>query len=140
MGMIFVILIHMRYKIALSIWNNKVSPVMDTASQLMVIEYEDKKEVMRMLLNIPHFNVVHKAEFLKDHGIDLLICGAISMQMHQILTASHIEVIPFIRGSIGKVLAAYNDGDLQNGDFFLPGYRQNIPGFRRIRCRRRGKY
>ena len=113
---------------------------MDTANQLMVIDYEDKRELKRSVLDIPHLNVVHKIEFFKGHGVNLLICGAISMQMHQILAASHIEVVPFIRGSIQKILAAYNNGDLQNGDFFLPGCQNNVLGLRRKRCRRRGKY
>ena len=130
----------MIYKVAISIWNNRVSPVMDTANQLMVVDYEDKRELKRSVLDIPNLNVVHKADFFKVQGVNLLICGAISMQMFQILAASHIEVLPFIRGSIQEILTAYNNGDLQNGDYFLPGCQNNSLGLNRKRCRRRGKY
>ena len=130
----------MKNKVAISIWNNRVSPVMDTANRLMVIDYEDKHELNRSVLDIPNLNVIYKTEFFKGQGINLLICGAISMRMYQILAASQIEVVPFIRGSIQKILTAYNNGDLQNGDFFLPGCQNNVLGLGRKRCRRRGKY
>jgi predicted Fe-Mo cluster-binding NifX family protein len=98
---------------------------MDFASQLMVIDLEDKIEIGRHLLDIPNLNVIHKTEFLKNQGINLLICGAISIQMNQILTSSQIEVIPFIRGSIQNVLAAYIEGELHGGNFYMPGCRNN---------------
>ena len=113
---------------------------MDTANQLMLFDYEDKKELSRSVLDIPNLNVVYKAEFFRAQGVSLLICGAISMQMYRILTASQVEIIPFIRGSIQEVLAAYVDGDLQNGDFFLPGCQDHVLGLGQQRCRRRGKY
>ena len=134
----FVYIYDMKHVVAISIWNNRVSPVMDTANQLMMIDYEDKRELKRTILDIPNLNVVYKTEFFKGQGIDLLICGAISMQMYQILVASNIEVVPFIRGSIQKVLTAYSDGDLQNGEFFLPGCQNHVLGLGRKRCRRRG--
>ncbi len=139
-GMNLVYINDMRHRVAISIWNDRVSPVMDTANQLMVIDYEDKHELKRSVLNIPNLNVVHKAEFFRGQGINFLICGAISMQMFRILAASQVEVIPFIRGSIHEVLAAYNSGDLQNGEYFLPGCQNNGLGLGRKRCRKRGKY
>lgn len=130
----------MRNKVAISIWKNRVSPVMDTSNQLILVDYEDKREIKRSVLDIPNFNVIYKVELFKGQGVNLLICGAISMRMYQILVASHIEVVPFIRGSIQKVLAAYNNGDLQDGDYFLPGCQNNVLGLRRQRCRRQGKF
>ena len=122
----------MSYKVAISIWQNRVSPVMDSARQLMVVDYEDKREVKHMVIDIPNLNLIHKTEFLKSLGINLLICGAISTQMQQVLTASHIEVIPFIRGPMQKVLNAYINGNLNGDNFCLPGCRGNAlePGRR----------
>ena len=111
---------------------------MDTANQLLVIDYEDNREIQRSELNIPNLNIIYKAEFFKVQGINVLICGAISMRMYRMLTASRIEVVPFIRGTIQKILIAYANGDLQNGDYFLPGCHNNALGLQRKRCRRRG--
>jgi len=113
---------------------------MDTANQLIVIDFEDKRELKRTVLDIPNSNVVHKAEFFRGQEVNVLICGAISMQMYRILAASKVEVKPFIRGSIPEVLAAYNNGDLQNGDFFLPGCQNHVLELGQKRYRRRGKY
>ncbi|MCP4705550.1 MAG: hypothetical protein GY865_13200 [candidate division Zixibacteria bacterium] len=113
---------------------------MDTANQLMVIDYEDKHELKRAIMDIPDLNIIYKIEFFKGQGINILICGAISTRLYHILAASHIKVIPFIGGSIQEIVTAYINGDLQNGDYFLPGCRNNKNGFGRKRNRRQGKY
>jgi len=111
---------------------------MDTANQLMMVDYENKNDLKRSVLDIPNLDAIYKAEGFKVQGINVLICGAISMRMFRILTASNIEVIPSIRGSIANILTAYTNGELQNGDYFLPGCRNNGLGFGRKRCRRQG--
>jgi predicted Fe-Mo cluster-binding NifX family protein len=128
----------MNYKVAISIWKNRVSPVMDSANRILSIDYFDGNEIGRKISSIPQLNDIHKAEFFKSQQIKILICGAISIRMHQILTASHIEIIPFIRGSIDQVIDAFNKGELQNGNFFLPGCGQHLYGATRQRCRRWG--
>ena len=124
----------MNSKIALSIWENRISPVMDSAGQLLIIEYEDKKELNRQLIYIPDIDLVKKVNFFQTQGVELLICGAISRQLLQILSVSGIKVIPFIRGSINKVLSAYIHEYLGEDSFFLPGYQR----CRRKQNRRRG--
>ena len=125
----------MNSKIALSIWENRISPVMDSAGQLLIVAYEDKQELSRQLILIPDIDLVRKVNFFKTQEIELLICGAISRQLLQILSVSGIKVIPFIRGSIKKVLRAYTNDCLGEDSFFLPGYQR----CRRKQNRRRGR-
>ena len=126
----------MNSKIALSIWENRISPVMDSAGQLLIVAYEDKVELNRQLILIPDIDLVKKVNFFKTQEVELLICGAISRQLLQILSVSGIKVIPFIRGSIKKVLTAYTNDCLGEDGFFLPGYQR----CRRKQKRRRGRF
>ncbi len=135
----------MNKRVAISIWNDRVSPVMDFARQLAVIDFQNDTETSRRIIDIPDTNHAHKAEYIKSLDIDLLICGAISMPLYQMLTASHIEVRPFIKGTIQNVLMASFNNDWHEDRFFLPGCRRNamkLGGWGHHghgRCRRRSK-
>lgn len=121
-GTNYVLCLCMISKVAIPIWGDRVSPVMDTASQLALFEIGNDKEYTRQVVAIPALHVVHKIEFLRNTGIRLLICGAISQPMFRMITAVGIKVIPFIRGNIDEVLAAFIRGELPSDNFYLPGY------------------
>jgi predicted Fe-Mo cluster-binding NifX family protein len=119
----------MRVKVAIPIWNGRVSPVMDTAQRLLISEIVDDREISRTIVDIPQTNISHIARFIAEFAIDDLICAAISHQFEQILSASGIKVKPWFQGEVDRIVAAYSGGDLQNDIFFSPG---------RGRRRRRG--
>jgi predicted Fe-Mo cluster-binding NifX family protein len=116
-------------RIAIPVWEDRVSPVMDTARQLVIIELREGRESNRSLVGIPALNMFHRADFIKNLNVDWLICGAMSQQMNAILKAAGIKIMPFIGGLVDSVMAAFINGELENGDFYLPGCRR-----RRGRC------
>ena len=121
-------------KIAIPIWDGRVSPVMDTAAHLLVIELERGQEIGRNLLVVPQSDIPQRAGFINGLGVDLLICGAISRQFELMISRLGIEVNPWVRGDIEQVIRAYSNGNLQNETFFLPGCgRRRRGGFGRGR-------
>jgi len=123
----------MNLKVAIPILNERVSPVMDTACRLLVTEIVDDREVSRTVFDIPQSDISNRASFIAQLGIDVLICGAISQQFEQIITASGIRLLPWYCGYGNEIIAAYSNGTLQNGSFLSPGCR------RQQRCRGRGQ-
>ncbi len=119
-------------KVAIPIWDGRISPVMDTACRLLLVEIVDDCEVSRTVVDIPQVNIPDRVRFLSDLSVDVLICGAISHQFERMLAASGIMPKPWFRGDVDEVIAAHSDGILQNDNFLLPG------GGRR-RCQRRGR-
>jgi len=130
-------------KIGITVWQDRVSPVLDTAQSLLIIELADKNEVSRQLVGIPNLPLAQKAQFVGHTGLDLLICGAVSNYLERHLVSRGIEVLPWIRGSIDRVLAAYCHDQLEDNSFQLPGClgrgRRRQRGQRAGRCVRRGK-
>ena len=59
-------------------------------------------------------NTASKAKVISDLGIDLLICGAISSFLSNMIAAYGILIIPFVTGKVNEVLNAYAKGKLQN--------------------------
>ena len=110
-------------RIAVSIWKDKVSPVLDTASKLLIIESEMKKEVSRFETLLFTQDISRRCHFVRGLNIDVLICGAVSRQLSGRLTSSGVEVISGISGLAEEVLAAYLQGTLLNPRFLMPGYK-----------------
>jgi predicted Fe-Mo cluster-binding NifX family protein len=108
-------------RIAISIWEDKISPLLDTASKLLIIENETPKESSRYEVYLLKQDISKKCRFIQSLNIDVLICGGVSRQFLEMLKASGIEVISGISGLARDVLEAYLQGTPLHSEFFMPG-------------------
>jgi predicted Fe-Mo cluster-binding NifX family protein len=108
-------------RIAISIWEDKISPLLDTASKLLIIENETQKESSRFQVHLLKQDISKKCRFIQSFNIDVLICGAVSRQFSEMLKAFGIEVISGISGPARDVLEAYQQGTPLHSKFFMPG-------------------
>jgi len=115
-------------RIAISIWEDKISPVFDTASKLMVIENDDQREVTRFEVYLLEQSISQRCSFIRGLDLDVLICGAVSRQLAERLKASGIEIISGISGPSEEILEAYLQGTLQHSGFFMPGRKKRYRG------------
>ncbi len=118
----------MATKVAISIWDSRVSPVMDTACHLLLVEVTDGREISRENVGIPPGSLPDLVNLLTSLQVDALICGAISYRLEKMLTASGIKPYPWFRGDIDEILAAYTSGILEDGNYLLPGRRHRRQG------------
>jgi predicted Fe-Mo cluster-binding NifX family protein len=72
-------------------------------------------------LTISGEGMMQKIAWLTEHGIQTLVCGAVSRLLQEQLTAAGINVIPFVAGELPQVIQAASDGSLQNLEFRMPG-------------------
>jgi predicted Fe-Mo cluster-binding NifX family protein len=121
-------------KIAMPIWNGSVSNVFDFADQLLVVDAEGQVEVGRSEFHLGQDSIQQRTSLLAKLNVDVLICGGISQSLAQMLTASNIEVIPFVTGPVEEVLEAYFNNRLAEPQFLKPG---SEVGARKSFCRRR---
>jgi predicted Fe-Mo cluster-binding NifX family protein len=112
-------------RIAVSIWGEKISPVLDTATRLLIIEHDIDSNISRFETRLPEQNISRRCSFIRDLDIDVLICGAVSRQMSGLLTSAGIKVISEISGPAEAVIDAYFQGTLLQKEFFMPGRRSN---------------
>ena len=121
-------------KIAIPIYNDSVSNVFDFAHRLLLVDIENGKETNRSEVKLESLLLPQRADKLKTLGVDVLVCGAISQVLANMVTASGIQVLPYVTGSINDVLQAYLTGQLVKPEFSMPGC---WPGARRGFGRRR---
>lgn len=127
-------------KVAVPVWNNRVSPVFDTSRHLLVVEFVDGglagREEHAMDDIFPPFRVRR----LKELGVELLICGAISNPVAHLVDAAGIAMVPWVSGDVDDVLDAFAGERLSDTRFRMPGCRGRGRAFRRgmRRAGRRG--
>jgi len=112
-------------KIAIPIWENRVSPVLDTALRLLVIEVVDQKEISRFEIYMDEQDLSRRSLRIQGLGLDTLICGAISRPFLSSLEATGIHIVSGISGHPEDVLKAHLGGTLFRPRFLMPGCNRN---------------
>ena len=121
-------------RIAVPIWEDKISPVFDTALKLLVVEIKDMREKSRFVYHIDESDLSQKCHRIRKLNLDTLICGAVSQVFLQMLLASGLDVIQEISGPAEDVLKAYLKGNIFQPRFLMPGCKREIG---RASCRER---
>jgi predicted Fe-Mo cluster-binding NifX family protein len=109
-------------KIAIPVWENKVSPVLDTASRLLVVELKEGGEMSRFEIYLDERDLTRRCLRIQGLGIDTLICGAVTRYFSDMLTTSGINIVPGFSGRPDEVLDACFEGKLGQGEFLMPGW------------------
>lgn len=123
-------------RVAVPVWQGRVSPVFDVAERLRVVEYAPDGQSS---LHEEFFGDVEpqrRPQRLAELGVHTLICGAISGPLEMLLAGQGIRVVARVCGDVDQVLAAFRSGRLEATEFAMPGCRRQRR--RRSRCRRRG--
>jgi len=114
-------------KVAIPLWQGRVSPVFDEASRILIVDIYSGKERSRREESLLMHNPFERAQALPRMGVDLLICGMISQTQETALDSAGVKTIPHICGPMEEVIAAFLDGRIENGAMLMPGC-----------CRRKG--
>jgi predicted Fe-Mo cluster-binding NifX family protein len=109
--------------IAVPIFNSRVSPVFDTCTRLLLIEFEDGREITRKQFDLDSFSLRERLQVLEKNAVSVIICGGISDVFHAILSNSNMLLVCGICGNVNEVIKAHIDGRLDDPCFFMPGYK-----------------
>jgi predicted Fe-Mo cluster-binding NifX family protein len=112
-------------RIAIPVWEDKISPVLDAASKLLIVENEAQAESSRFEAHLFEQDMSQRCSFIRGLDLDVLICGAVSRQLSEMLKASGIKIISGISGPAEDVLKAYLKEGLLHSGFFMPGSKSN---------------
>lgn len=108
-------------KAAFSTWDNRIAPVFDASNQIRLVEVESGKVVRSEQDALPEDLPVQKALRLAELKIDVLVCGAISRAMHDIVISYGIRIIPFVSGALDEIVQALVSGQSDWTSFSMPG-------------------
>jgi predicted Fe-Mo cluster-binding NifX family protein len=108
-------------KIAIPVCGNRLSTVFDAADELLTVETGPGVAPEQSRSRWKEDTVIARTAHIRESGVQVLICGALSGSVARMLNAAGIRVIPFLRGTVDEVLDAFCNGTLSGRHFFLPG-------------------
>ena len=123
----------MRY--AIPLLNDCISPVLDTAERLEVVEVSDGKIISRRGLFLSGDESRDKARFIAQHA-DILVCGAISRDMYMQLSVIGVKIYPWYMGNVNEIIEILSNGSIPGPQYVMPGCRRNRRGV----CGRRKEF
>lgn len=94
---------------------------MDVAETVCVVEPSDGPSPERKHFALLCDHLAGKALFLREMGVELLVCGAVSNGLLRLLNSQGIKVIPFVAGDLETVLLAWLEGRLPDNSLLMPG-------------------
>jgi len=108
-------------KLAIPVWEGRVSPVLDTARHLLVVGLEEGREVGREEVAVEEGEPPARAAAFARAGVGLVICGAVSTELRAALAGHGMDLISWTMGPVEEVIAAYLAGELDDPRYAMPG-------------------
>lgn len=124
-------------RLAVTVWNQRIAPVFDSAGTAMVLDVRDGVCRDRVAVTLSGMNLRDRVRILHDHDIDELVCGAMSCEAEVLIRDEGIAVHPFVAGDVDRVVQALLQNELDREEFSMPGCScaRRRRGARRGRCR-----
>ena len=114
-------------KVAVTVWEDRVSPVFDASRRLLIADIENAQVKDRSYVLFDSGLPSNLAKTLAELDVPVLICGAVSQVPANIISAGGIRLIPFIAGEVERVLEVYAKGNPLAPTFLMPGCHDSIP-------------
>jgi len=108
-------------RIAISYQQNRISPVFDVATRILLVDIENDQEERRNKRTVVQCDSLVRAQYVSQFGVQVLICGAISWRLENALSSIGVQVIACICGPVEDVLRAFLHDKLYESAFLMPG-------------------
>jgi len=109
-------------RIAIPVFQSRVSPVFDCCSQVLIVDIEQNREMKRTEITLENLSEFERLNLLNKLGVTIVICAGISQSFHDKLVVAEISLITGIAGEVCKVLSAFMCDRLTDPCFHMPGY------------------
>jgi len=114
--------------VGIPIFQSRVSPVFDTCTTVLMIKFEQDREIERGETYLDELPLTDQVNILQKLNVTVLICGGISDVLYNMLKNAGIRVISGIAGRVDKVFDAFISGHLDEPRFYMPGYKEGGEG------------
>jgi len=94
-------------RVAITIWENRISPVADSAREMLVADVAGRKIIRRRHERFEDDSLFLRAKKLSELSVTTFICGAISDFYSGLVEGYGIRLIPFAHGRVDEVLSGF---------------------------------
>ncbi|MDT8378137.1 MAG: NifB/NifX family molybdenum-iron cluster-binding protein [Desulfotignum sp.] len=111
-------------KLAVTVWGNRISPVFDAASTLLVAEIKNKKIAGQYYTAFDPQSPVDLIHTLKKNHVAILVCGAISKTPASLILDQQIHLISLVTGNVRQFLDSFALKQTVGKKYRMPGFQQ----------------
>ena len=113
-------------RIGIPVFHHRVSPVLDTCTRLLIIDFEGQTEVDRREVVFDVYAPSERMEIGKKLNPDAIICCGVSDVFERMLRAAGINLIWGIGGDVQQVAEAFLGNRLDAPRFRMPGFKSGV--------------
>ena len=126
-------------KIAVTVWDKRISPVFDVASRVALYETADGALRREVELDFSGMSGFEKVIELAKINTGTIICGAVSRPVSCLAESYGIKIFSFITGEEKTVIQAFEKGLIEDDRLKMPGcIRKKEKCCKENRCSRKG--
>jgi len=114
-------------KIAISSHLGRIAPLFDASEEVELFEQRPDGAERIGSLALSGETPAGRAALMRENGVAVLICGAISAYAHNVLASGGIQVHPWVCGPVDSVLEAYLTNALSGPAWMMPGCGRGRP-------------
>jgi predicted Fe-Mo cluster-binding NifX family protein/putative methionine-R-sulfoxide reductase with GAF domain len=108
-------------RIAIPCQLDRVSPVFDVATQILLVDIVNGRVARRNRRTLTQADCLARARVVRQFGVKVLICGAISWPLENALSSMGVQVTACICGSVEDIIHAFLKQKLTEQAFTMPG-------------------
>lgn len=108
-------------KAAFACWQDRIAPLFDTARLAWTVEATAGAITGREEIHLTPGLPLHGIQQLAERQVEVLVCGAISRSLQDLVASYGIDLVPFVAGELDEIIEAWLRGGLQRGAFAMPG-------------------
>jgi len=112
-------------KVAIPIFQNRISPVLDSCTHILVVDIDQSSEMERENVFLGDISLMERCSIFNKLGVRVVICGGISETFAKMLKGFNVRLINGIAGDIDAVLSAFMNDHLDKPEFYMPGFKAN---------------
>ena len=108
-------------RIAVPIFQSRVSPVLDSCNDLMLVDLSEEGAVRRTKVSLRKLNLGERAATMSRQSVEKIICAGVSDLMMACIVSRGIQVISGLSGEVEQIIVAYQQNQLDQDCFRMPG-------------------
>lgn len=109
-------------RVAMTVWGDRISPVLDSARTLLIAEVAGGQVVDRRLEFFAAGFLPQLMQIIRQQAVEVLICGAVSQELASCIETCDVELVPFLAGDAELILETFARGQ-SVAVFAMPGCR-----------------
>ena len=116
-------------RIAIPIFKSRISPVFDTSTKMLVVDWKDGREIQRQEVFLDSLSLYERQRIFASLNVHVFICGGITETFQKMIESPGIQCITGKTGPVDEILDAYRAGKINKKKYQMPGLKEKKQGF-----------